>query len=212
MRGSKNTKIAVDIDGVIIEIIPAVIKWIMRCTLERAKFHMSKITRYDIWNDEYMKSIYPKISEKLFYIALNSKDYADVYFVDGSRQMLKELNKKYDVFFLTSMRQNHYDSTLKFLKSHKITNKIVKVKSAIDKKDIEFYILLEDRVSTAIEVLKSGKFCIILTKEYNSREEYPSEFRISNVSEFRTKIEDIKAHERHYRNVSNKFIHTKDSP
>lgn len=166
-------KIGVDIDEVIFPLMENYIKF--HNERHGTNFKFENILNYNLWKTEIHKSREESINEVLEF--QNSLEYDKISLIDGVKEILEEISKKYDIHFVTSRPLDIKFKTEALLNKNFNKKKFNILYSGdiyggnLSKADIcviqGIFILIEDNPDYAIDCAKKGIKVFILRKPWN---------------------------------------------
>lgn len=145
------------------------------------------------WEELYgsdIKELYYEFNEKYIH------SYKEAEVVEGAKDIIRELNKKHNVYFVTARDELLTEVTKNWLNYNGFSEMEVYLLGSdhkIDKaKDLKCDIFIEDNPSNSIALANEGIQVLLVDTNYNKETEHENIVRVSNWSEIKDFIESIK--------------------
>ena len=188
-------KIAIDIDEVVVEFVRGYIRILAR---KGIKADYDKTNTYNLW-EAY--SITREDSIKYAEEFYESESFENIELVEGAKDAINSLEKKNELFFLTSRPASIKDKTHQFIKKHFPNSNINLVFAGDFHKDngktkaeicreLGISIIVEDNKNYALECAKSGIQVFLIAKPWNVDSE--SHENIKKVNSWSEILDNIK--------------------
>jgi uncharacterized HAD superfamily protein len=121
--------------------------------------------------------------------------YIDVECIEGSSEIIEEIAKEHNVFFITARSHNLTDITNNWLKEIGLSSIDVhllgshyKVEKA---QELNCDIFIEDSPANAIQLAEVGIIVFLINTYYNQEVKHPNIIRVNNWNEIKEKINTI---------------------
>ena len=164
--------IAIDIDEVVVEFIRGYIRILEKNGI---KVEYDKTHSYIFWES------YPLTREQAIKFAdefFDSEFFENIELVAGAKEAIIQLEKKNELFFLTSRPLSIKDKTQRFMEKHFPNSNITLVFSGDFHKDngktkaeicreLKIPVIIEDNKNYALECAKSGVKAFLIAKPWN---------------------------------------------
>ena len=188
-------RIAIDIDDVIVEFVRGYLEFYNK--IHDTRFKIEEMYSYNL---EYpLNTTEEKVIEIMFEF-FETSAFDNLEFVEGVGELVSELSKNHEVFFITARSPRIKEKTRSFLEKHfpDISMNILhsgdyygerktKAEICLDQ-GIKF--LMEDNKIYALDCAKKGVKVFLLEKPWNkNHEEHPNIIKISHLKEV---LEQIK--------------------
>jgi len=195
---NEKLKIGIDIDEVVTEFLKSYLEFYNK--KYNSSLNKEKITNYHLWECGIHKSKEDSINEVMEF--QESPSFEKIDLVEGAKEGIKKLSKKFNIYFITSRPENLKDKTNTFFERHFPQNEFKIFFSGeiygenLSKpsicKNLKISLIIEDNPSCALDCAESGIKVFLLDKPWNkSCKEHENIIRVGDWKILLENLEDL---------------------